>query len=249
MYKVYIISKGRWDKCYTADLMVKSCIDFKIVVEPQEVEQYADVYGYDKILQTDFSNLGKGPAPARNFARQYSLNNGEEFHWQLDDNIKGVYEYENGKGKLSYPREAMEYAEELSRSYINVDIIGLTNKAFAFARKKPAGVNVNVYCFFLFNNNCKYNWRNILGDDTDMALQVVTDNRCTICIYKYAIDKAATSSMKGGNADLYVDDFHLRRYKQLHDLHGDIVELRKRFGVEKYYVNWSRFKHRLIEAL
>ena len=45
-YPVYIISKGRHDKCITARALDEMGIDYKVVIEPQEKDAYAQ-----KILQ------------------------------------------------------------------------------------------------------------------------------------------------------------------------------------------------------
>ena len=40
-YPVYVISKGRYDACLTANFLLKDQVDFRIVVEPQEFDKYA----------------------------------------------------------------------------------------------------------------------------------------------------------------------------------------------------------------
>ena len=66
-YPIYVISKNRVDVCYTAKFLANDNMDFKIVVEPQETQKYANKFGQDKILTLPFSNLGLGSIPARNW--------------------------------------------------------------------------------------------------------------------------------------------------------------------------------------
>ena len=58
------------------DLTVKSLdyigVDYKIVIEPQEFDQYAQVIDPAKILTLPFSNLGQGSIPARNWVWEHA---------------------------------------------------------------------------------------------------------------------------------------------------------------------------------
>ena len=66
-YPVYIISKGRAGRCLTARELSAMRVPFRVVVEPQEVDDYAAVVGRERLLVLPFSNLGKGSTPARNW--------------------------------------------------------------------------------------------------------------------------------------------------------------------------------------
>lgn len=48
-------------------------VSYRIVVEPQELEQYAAVIDRRKILALPFSNLGQGSIPARNWVWEHSI--------------------------------------------------------------------------------------------------------------------------------------------------------------------------------
>ena len=56
-YPVYIVSKGRWENPMTAKFFLKDGVKFKIVVEPQEYDNYCKALGKKYVLKTDFSNL------------------------------------------------------------------------------------------------------------------------------------------------------------------------------------------------
>ena len=66
-YPVYIISKGRWETRFTSKSLEDMNVPYRIVIEPQEYEQYAAVIDPTKILVLPFSNLGQGSIPARNW--------------------------------------------------------------------------------------------------------------------------------------------------------------------------------------
>ncbi len=103
-YPVYIVSKGRWDKPLTANFFIKDGVDFKIVVEPQEYDNYCKAIGEKYVLKLPFKNLGVGSYPARNFAWEDSLKNGYERHWIFDDNIHRIRRLNKGlkRWRLKY---------------------------------------------------------------------------------------------------------------------------------------------------
>lgn len=57
-YPVYIISKGRADKTLTAIFMKEDDLDFALVVEPQEYDDYRRHHPHARIHKLPFSNLG-----------------------------------------------------------------------------------------------------------------------------------------------------------------------------------------------
>jgi hypothetical protein len=59
-YPVYVISKGRFKGNLTAKFLIEDKVDFKLVVEPQEAEEYKSRYGEHRVLVLPFSNLGQG---------------------------------------------------------------------------------------------------------------------------------------------------------------------------------------------
>ena len=100
-FPVYIISKGRWESRYTSKTLEKLGVPYRIVIEPQEFDQYASVIDQSKILILPFSNLGQGSIPARNWVWEHSINEGHRRHWIMDDNIKHFQRKIMGKEYMS----------------------------------------------------------------------------------------------------------------------------------------------------
>lgn len=89
-YPVYIPSKGRYEKCLTAQYLDRDGVPFRLVVEPQEAEAYIDRFGSKNVLVLPVGVAGTGSSvPARNWIKSHSIAEGHERHWQLDDNIEG----------------------------------------------------------------------------------------------------------------------------------------------------------------
>src|ERR1022692_4949763 len=95
-YPVYIISKGRWETRVTARELDLIHVPYRIVIEPQEYSRYAAVIDPVKLLpSSDFSKLGQGSIPVRNWVWEHALQSGVKRHWILDDNIQGFYRLQN----------------------------------------------------------------------------------------------------------------------------------------------------------
>lgn len=75
-YPIYVISKGRWESRFTARELEAMNTPYRIVIEPQEYEQYAAVIDPAKILVLPFSNLGLGSIPARNWVWDHAISGG-----------------------------------------------------------------------------------------------------------------------------------------------------------------------------
>ena len=90
-YPIYIISKGRYESRHTAKSLDKMNMPYRIVVEPNEYDLYRKVIQPEKILVTpeNFSELGRGSIPVRNWVWEHAKEAGRDRHWLLDDNIVG----------------------------------------------------------------------------------------------------------------------------------------------------------------
>lgn len=83
-YPIYCISKGRWESRQTSRTLEEINCPYKIVVEPQEYDKYAEVIDPKKILVLPFSNLGLGGIPARNWVWEHAISIGAKKHWILN---------------------------------------------------------------------------------------------------------------------------------------------------------------------
>ena len=81
-YPIFIISKGRANTCLTARELRLMNVPFKIVVEPQEFNEYCSFWGESCLIKTPFSNLGNGSIPVRNFVWDLAINSKSERPWK-----------------------------------------------------------------------------------------------------------------------------------------------------------------------
>lgn len=202
-HPIYVISKGRWESRLTVRYLEKMNVPYKIVVEPQERDAYANVIDPTKILVLPFSNLGLGSIPARNWVWEHALANGATWHWILDDNIAGFFRMNRNTKIAVHDGTIFWAAEEFVERYQNVAQAGFQYWMFAPHRaRKPAFVtNTRVYSCMLIRNDLPYRWRGRYNEDTDLSLQMLKGGWCTVLFYAFIADKMTTLTMKGGNTD------------------------------------------------
>lgn len=254
-YPVYVISKGRADTRLTSRSLERIGCPYRIVIEPQEFDQYAAVIDPAKILVLPFSNLGQGSIPARNWVWEHSIAEGHARHWILDDNIGrpfrrhgviGFYRFhENLKTPVGTPT-IFRIAERFVDRYTNVGIAGFNY--FMFCSRKcpnipPFVLNTRVYSCILLDNSLPFRWRGRYNEDTDLSLRILKSGLCSILFNAFLCFKQPTMTMRGGNSDeLYVDDGRLQMAQSLVDQHPDVASVSWKWGRYQHYVDYSPFR-------
>jgi hypothetical protein len=253
-YPVYIISKGRWASSLTARTLMEMKVPFRIVIEPQEYDDYAAVINPEKILVLPFSNLGQGSIPARNWVWEHSINIGAERHWILDDNIRKFWRWNRNKKQKVFTGSTFKACEDFTDRYKNVAISGMNY--FMFVKQKykdnPFRINTRIYSCILIKNDIPYRWRGRYNEDTDLSLRVLKDGWCTILFMAFLAEKSVTMTMKGGNTEsLYkLDgvDGRLLMAQSLQQQHPDVTKITRKWGRWQHQVDYRPFKvNRLIK--
>lgn len=252
-YPVYVISKGRWDSRYTIKALDKMSVPYRVVIEPQEFDQYAAVIDPSRILVLPFSNLGQGSIPARNWVWEHSIQQSAARHWILDDNIKHFARNNRGVRLRALTGSIFKAAEDFTDRYDNIALSGFNYRGFGsnIATRCPFRVNERVYSCILIKNDIPYRWRGRYNEDTDLSLRVLKDGWCTVLFVAFLADKAPTMTVKGGNTEsLYkLDnaDGRLLMAQSLQQQHPDVVKITRKWGRWQHQVDYRSFKsNRLI---
>lgn len=250
-YPVYIPSKGRCESSLTANALVRDGVPFRLVVEPQEADQYRAKFGDARVLVLPFSNLGQGSIPARNWIKDHSTAEGAARHWQLDDNMSRFRMIHENRRIPCRAGVALRACEDFTDRYSNVPVSGLNYSFFVIppsGRRKtkipPFYSNVHVYSCTLVKNDSPYRWRGRYNEDTDLCLQVLSAGECTILLNAFMVEKKQTLKVKGGNtAELYQGDGRLKMARELERRWPGVVTTRRRFDRPQHVVadQWRRF--------
>lgn len=250
-YPIYVISKGRWESRLTSRALERMNVAYRIVIEPQELDQYASVIDARKILTLPFSNLGQGSIPARNWVWDHSISEGHERHWIMDDNISAFIRFHDNQ-KIQVSSGAIFAAmEDFVDRYVNVPMAGPQYDFFVIRRKHRQKVfipNTRVYSCILLSNKSRHRWRGRYNEDTDLSLRFLKDGDCTILFQAFLAKKMATMRMKGGNTDqLYKQDNHfdgrLEMARSLQFQHPDVCTISRKWNRWQHHVDYKPFKN------
>ena len=233
----------------TSKALEKRNIPYRIVVEPEEYNEYANVIDPKKIIVTPeaFSAKGQGSIPVRNWVWEHSIQEGHEKHWLLDDNISNFLRLNRNRKLPVGDGTIFKVAEIFTDRYENVAFSGFNNIAFAPDRSAtiPAFyLNTRVYSMTLIKNDLPYRWRGRYNEDTDICIRALKDGWCTILFNAFLGDKATTMTMRGGNTDTIYNTGDKRRAfaESLKEQHPDIVEVVWKFNRWHHQVDYSGFK-------
>ena len=226
---------------------------YRIVVEPKEFSFYNQHIDKTKIiiLPDNFSELKQGGIPARNFVWEYSISEGHERHWILDDNIGSFRRLNRNRQVKVSDTTIFKCAEDFVDRYDNVALAGFQYDYFLPSKYKfPALVlNTRVYSCTLIKNDLPYRWRGRYNEDTDLSLRVLKDGWCTILFNAFIQEKKETMGMGGGNTDTIYNDGDNRREfaESLKRQHPDVVNVTWKYNRWHHQVNYKPFKkNRLV---
>lgn len=249
-YPIYILSKGRADYGpHTAKTLYTMGVDFKIVIEPQDLESYrkSPYIREDQILILPFSNHGLGSGPARNWCWEHSKAEGFKRHWLMDDNLQEFWRlHKNKRYRVAKGSAIFRSSEDFVDNFENVAFAGLQYKFFAVddCSYAPFILNTRIMSCFLIDNEVDLRWRGKYNEDVDLSIRALKEGHVTMLIYAFLCGKLKTGSVKGGNTDEiyngYKDDSAYNKSKMLYEMHPDCVELIERYGRAHHFVNLDK---------
>ena len=258
-YPIYIISKGRWDLPKgTHAHLTRMNVEFFIVVEEQEYEQYAKhidkekllilpkkyLEDYDTFWEKDI-NQSTGPGAARNFCWDHAISLNASRHWVMDDNIYGFFRFNRNSIYLVETGAMFRAMEDFVDRYENVAIAGPNYQKFIVTNEKylPFRKNIRIYSCLLIKNDLPFRWRGRYNEDTDLCLNALKLNYCTIQFNAFLQEKITTQRISGGNtAEFYAQEGTYNKSKMLVDMHPDVTSLVWRFDRWHHEVYYEVFK-------
>jgi hypothetical protein len=250
-YPVFIPSKGRAKIATTPRLLEQAGVDYFLVVEPTEADEYAYRFGSERVLVLPFHDLGEGSIPARNWIWEQAEAVGTPWHWILDDNIGGFFRHQyNRRLSVKESSAPLRMVEDFADRYDNLAFAGLHGSWLMSDDKRvPLTLNTRIYSVTLINTALPYRWRGRYNEDTDICLRALKDGWATARFNNMLMHKAGVtkgdgkSGMPGGNTDTVyaTNDYRLSFAKSLAEQHPDCVEVTWRFNRWHHKVDYSRF--------
>lgn len=252
-YPVYIISKGRPDRCITARALDRMGVQYHVVIEPQEHKSYAKNLDESKLIDLPFSNMNQGSIPARNWVWEDSKERGYSRHWILDDNIE-AFNRLHMNDKIEVRCDATFRAcEDFTDRFQNVGLSGMNYYSFCKSTDAvpPYYLNTRIYSCILVRNNLPFRWRGKFNEDTDLSLRVLKSGECTILFNAFLCGKVTSMRMRGGNTDsVYAETENRLEFAQsLANQHPDVARVTKKFGRWHHHVNYKPFKKNALKLI
>jgi hypothetical protein len=246
-YPIYILSKGRAQYGpHTAKTLTNMGVDFYILIEPQEKEEYSKspFIKQNQIVVLPFSNHGMGSGPARNYAIEHSKSNGFARHWLLDDNLQDMWRFHNNKRyRIEKGSGIFRAAEDFVDRFENVALSGFQYKFFCpdTMAYPPYVLNTRIMSCFLIDNSCPVQWRGKYNEDVDLSIRVLKEGLCTLLFHSFLCGKLRTGTVKGGNTseiyNNYEEDASLKKSQMLKEMHPECIDLMERYGRTHHFVN------------
>lgn len=260
-FPVYIVSKGRSHRLPTIKALNEMKVDYKVIIEQQDYDDYAKIIDKSKLLilpmkykheYDTFWNDGNkttGPGAARNFAWQHSIDAGYAWHWVMDDNIESFERFNNNKKIKCDSGNVFYCAEDFVLRYKNVGQAGFNYSFFCPANEaRPAyKLNTRIYSCLLIKNDLPFRWRGRYNEDTDLSLRILKSGLCTIQFNAFLQGKRATQTVSGGNTEVfYAKEGTHNKSKMLEDMHPDLCKVVWRFNRWHHHCNYKVFEQKLV---
>lgn len=259
-YPVFIVSKGRAYSRVTASTLERLGVPFRIIIEPQDWDDYRAFFTSDQLIVAPFSNHGDGPGRARNYAWDIAIAEGHAAHWVMDDNIKDFYRLHKNERLRFGDGGCFRAMEDFFDRFENLYIAGPQYRFFCAPKQGyPQSVlNTRIYSCLLIRNDCKHRWRGRYNEDTDLSLRVLKDGDCTLQWNEFLQEKMATQALTGGNTTEFYHAEHLgevdpklgtynvggtfKKSAMLKQMHPDETQLVCKYGRWHHEVNYDKFK-------
>jgi hypothetical protein len=199
-YPIYVPSKKRANIAKTPQLLENLKQPYVLVVEKEDLEEYKSVFPNAEYLVLPESN--QGIIYARNEIKKNAEKRSSEYHWQIDDDIRGTCFSINAKETNLPITQALSVAESCVQSYENIGSIGLRHMAFSRTEKHTIGFNKIVYTIQLLKTNTDIYFRDNTIEDVDYTLQLLNKGFCTVVLNRLLFKAPSTGSEVGGNTEI-----------------------------------------------
>lgn len=260
LYPIYIVSKGRSKIGFTWKYLDKMNVPYYVVIEEQEYKAYSETIDKNKLIIRDQkfvdeyescmklnSDQSRGSGPSRNCAWEHALENGHEYYWCMDDNIRGFYRVHQNRKVLINDGSFFRVMEEWVNRYQNVYMAGPHYAMFVPVKSvkvhPPLILNSRIYSCNLIKTKQRARWRGRYNEDTILSLDILKAGYCTALFCGFVQNKETTQKLGGGNMIEIYKTGTLEKSQMLVNEHPDVARLIKRYGRWHHFVDYKPFKN------
>ena len=252
-YPIYILTKSRFyrDKKYqkpkTIQYLDTIGVDYKLIVEPQELEDYAKSVPRENmiVLPEKYLNKNQGGIPARNFIHHLNCADDVYAYWILDDNIPDYIFLDHNRRYKVRDAIAFRMVEDCMDNFDNCYLASHQQKYHAppldyrniiqYQGRAMSSILIRTDITDVIGLNDEGDiWRGKYNEDVDLSIRVLKKGLPTLLFINMNQDKVATGSDKGGNTDsIYMEDGNgsgVLKTKEILEKHPDCVKPEWRYG-------------------
>lgn len=255
-FPIYIVSKGRFTNNPTSKTLNKMNVNYYVIVEKDEYDDYKKIIDEDKLLilpqkyKKNYDTFWKdddprtGPGPARNFAWEHSIEQGYDYHWVLDDNIESFERFNNNKKVQCLSGDPFYILEDFVLRYTNIVISGFAYANFLHWHeyRPPIKFNTRIYSCLLIQNKLPLRWRGRYNEDTDICIKAMKMGLCTVQTNIFLQGKMSTQKLGGGNTKEFYDNEGTKKKSQmLEEMHPDVCKVTWKFNRWHHHCNYKIF--------
>lgn len=205
MINIFVPSKNRLNNATFLNLANEYNIKINVVVENEDYIDYKNKYPLFNFIILPKSN--QGITYVRNYIKNYTIQKGIKYFWQIDDDITNFYN-RIGTKLIKTNFDALLNAEQL---FLENDIAlgGLEYRQFAWSATKNLILNSFCdSCVWIDNTKIKdINYRHYVEgkEDRDFAMQVIKNNYKTARTTIQSFSSPPNGSNKGGLKEIFYD--------------------------------------------
>jgi hypothetical protein len=246
-YPIYIPTKNRADIASTPRKLEAEGIKFILVVEQEDVENYKKFFPDAEYLVLDKSN--QGIAYARNACKADAVKRKAQYHWQVDDDVRGVCISKDAKETNISFTNGIGVMEHLVDSFDNLAAVCFRHMAFSRTEKKDIKFNHIIYSFKLIESDTDIQFRDGTIEDIEHTLQLLDAGKSTVVFNRLLYKTPATGTEKGGNTDhIHTLESREKRAKGTKSYWPGVFKLRETTDGIKIAPSriWGTFKQRPV---
>ena len=198
-YPIYVPSRGRSHLARAPQLLEASGLDYILVVEPQDSDDYKKAFPNATKFVLGKSNAGL--SFARRACKADAKANGAGYHWQIDDDIRKVSVQRDKKEQEVPIAVALAIAEALMDEFENIGGLSLRHINFSRTEEADIGFNRAIHSASLISTEVKAHSRDNTVGDPDITLQLLNEGTCTIVLNRLVFSAPAVGAQEGGLTD------------------------------------------------
>jgi hypothetical protein len=258
---VYIISRGRATLTHhTSHYLSGIGVPHRIVIEYDEYDDYARVFGAERLLVMDPSYKElynfhdsqpshQASGPARNFVWDHAAEHAHSWHWVFDDNIRALQRrYRNG----DRPATGREWFDPFHTLIEKVKNVGMTGPIYSMFRPPYSGeispmAISHLMSALLIRTDLPLRWECRYNEDIDLSIRAAESGWLPLRLNVMLIKKTPTQQDPGGNTSVLYSHGTAAKTSQLVARHPKYVKAVQRYGRPHHTVDWPRIikDHRL----